>query len=92
LKLSLFGAVPTVLLLLISIGFWCWLPPLRKHYPRLWLLPLFVSGIALISWGSWRFRQAGDAGLIAFCAIGFFYLVDRRRPPRFATNEEDTSK
>ncbi|MDB5577992.1 MAG: hypothetical protein JWR80_3168 [Bradyrhizobium sp.] len=76
---TIFGAIPTIILLCASIACWLMIPQLRWRYPRLWLLPLFVSGVALISWGSWRFRQAGDAGLLAFCVIGIFLLLDRRR-------------
>ena len=76
---TLFGAVPTMLLLIGSMFLWFKMPILRWQYPRLWLLPIFVSGIALISWGSWRFRQVGDVGLIAMCVIGTFILVDRRQ-------------
>jgi len=76
---TMFGAIPTIILLCASIAFWLMVPQMRWRYPRLWLLPMFVSGVALISWGSWRFRQAGDAGLLAFCVIGLFMLLDRRR-------------
>ena len=76
---TIFGAVPTIILLCASIACWLMIPQMRVRYPRLWLLPLFVSGVALISWGSWRFRQAGDAGLLAFCVIGVFMLLESRR-------------
>ena len=75
---TIFGAVPTILLLLCgAIALWRMSPAQRWQYPRLWLLPLFVSGVSLISWGSWRFRQAGDAGLIALSVIGVGLLVGR---------------
>ncbi len=56
---------------------------LRRPVPwlalaRLWTVPLFVTGIALISWGSWRFRQPADAALIALCIIAA--SVAPRRP------------
>lgn len=35
---------------------------------RYWLMPLFVIGIAIISWGSWRFRHPADAAMIAIVA------------------------
>ena len=76
--LTLFGALPTIILLSGSILLWAGSPTFRRRYPRLWLLPLFVSGVALISWGSWRFRQVGDVGLIGLFAIGVFLLADRR--------------
>jgi hypothetical protein len=46
-------------------------PQLRLGLARLWTLPLFTSGVALISWGSWRFRQPADAALLAFCVIAW---------------------
>ena len=78
----IFGALPTIFLLCASIAFWVAIPGVRKRYPRLWLLPLFVSGVALISWGSWRFRQVGDVGLLALCAISLVYLKDTWRIER----------
>ena len=42
----------------------CCLPALAP----MWTLPLFVSLAAVISWGSWRFRQPGDLGLILLAA------------------------
>ena len=33
-----------------------------------WSLPLFVCLVAFISWGSWRFRQPADLGLIVLAA------------------------
>lgn len=64
-----FGNLPTIALLAVAI-----LLAFRRRraaapLARLWILPVFVSAVALISWGSWRFRQPGDAGLIAFVAI-----------------------
>jgi hypothetical protein len=82
---TIFGAIPTIALLCLAIAFWLGIPQMRVRYPRLWLLPLFVTGVALISWGSWRFRQAGDVGLIAFCVIGVFFLLDSRRRGRTGT-------
>ena len=76
---TLFGAIPTIILLCGSIGLLVTSPTLRRRYPRLWLLPLFVSAVALISWGSWRFRQVGDVGLIALWVIGVFQIADRWR-------------
>ena len=54
---------PTIALSILSI-----LSLVRfRHYlrklSRFWFLPLFVSSVALISWGSWRFREPGDLGL-----------------------------
>ena len=81
---TLFGAIPTIILLCATIICWFTSPVLRSRYPRLWLLPLFVSGVALISWGSWRFRQVGDVGMLAFCVIAIF--------PRFLDAPNDFAK
>jgi hypothetical protein len=44
-----------------------------------WSLPLFVSAVSLISWGSWRFRMAGDLGLIVLAALLPALWAERRR-------------
>jgi len=68
-KQTLFGNLPTVILLGLSsislIRFRCYL----RHLSRFWILPVFVSVVALISWGSWRFRQPGDLGLLMFGSL-----------------------
>jgi hypothetical protein len=74
----LFGNVP----LLILVGLSCYLfirvPESRLRFFRLWILAFYVTGIGLISWGSWRFRQSGDIGLIAYCAAsGWTYYLGR---------------
>jgi Dolichyl-phosphate-mannose-protein mannosyltransferase len=65
---TLLGNIPTIgLLILSSIS----LIRLRRYFRELslfWTLPLFVTIAALISWGSWRFRQPGDLGLIVLAA------------------------
>jgi hypothetical protein len=65
----LLGNLPTIALLLIGIVAFLRLPKSRTSLARFWMLPLFVSAVALISWGSWRFRQPGDVGLLSFCVI-----------------------
>jgi hypothetical protein len=42
---------------------------------------VFVSAVAAISWGSWRFRQPGDVGLIAFCVVCLLVRQATRRAP-----------
>lgn len=66
---AIFGNIPTVVMLLAGLVFFTLCRGERRRLARLWVLPLFVSAVALISWGSWRFRQPGDAGLLAFCVI-----------------------
>lgn len=60
----LFGNIPILVLLFLSIlALWKW----RKNYRelcRLWVLPIFVSAVALLAVGSWRYRLPGDLALI----------------------------
>lgn len=69
LKQFLFGNLPTLALLILDIAGFVLLSNVRIALVRLWVLPLFVSGIGLISWGSWRFRQPADAGLVAMGVV-----------------------
>jgi hypothetical protein len=65
---TLMGNVPTLLLLALGAAS---IVTFRRHLVPLsifWTLPPFVSLVALISWGSWRFRQPGDVGLIVLAA------------------------
>ena len=71
---TFFGNVPTIALSILSI-----LSLVRfRHYlrklSRFWFLPLFVSSVALISWGSWRFREPGDLGLIVLSVLFLWSL------------------
>jgi hypothetical protein len=68
---TIFGNVPTVICLALSA---LTLIRFRRHWrelSRFWLLPIFVSCVALVSWGSWRFRQPGDIGLLVLAGIFF---------------------
>jgi len=67
----LFGNLAVIALLAIALAALWRRPGLWIVAPRLWLVPLFVTGVALISWGSWRFRQPADAALLALAAIGW---------------------
>jgi len=65
----IFGNVPTIVLFIASI---LSLVKFRVHWrqlSRFWVLPIFVSVVALISWGSWRFRQPGDLGIIMLSVL-----------------------
>ena len=66
---ALLGNLPILLLTLLFVSALVNNPEIRRRCARLYLLPFFVSGIALISWGSWRFRLPADAGMIAIVAI-----------------------
>lgn len=69
----LFGNLPTVLVMVLSLMFLLTSRAARVKLPRLWMLAVFVSGVALISWGSWRFRQPADAGLLSFVACNLLW-------------------
>jgi len=71
-----FGNLPILGLLALTMFLLARDPATRARYARLWMVALFVSGVALISWGSWRFRQPADAALLGFCAAA---LWTRRR-------------
>ena len=57
------GALCLGIAAVVQFGRW------YRHLARFWLLPIYVSGIAMISWGSWRYREPGDLGLLVLCAM-----------------------
>jgi hypothetical protein len=65
---TLLGNVPTVGLLILSFVGLVRLRAYLRELAIFWTLPIFVTVAALISWGSWRFRQPGDLGLIVLAA------------------------
>ena len=77
-----FGNIPVIFLQLFCLAAIVRSPLIRRQCARFYLLPLFVTGVALISWGSWRFRQPADAGLIAIAAIAATQIYARRSPGR----------
>jgi hypothetical protein len=78
---TLFGSLPTLALLAFAIFNLVTMPIARTALARFWILPIFVTAVAAISWGSWRFRQPGDAGLLAFCIICLLIRRAARRGP-----------
>jgi 4-amino-4-deoxy-L-arabinose transferase-like glycosyltransferase len=66
---AIFGNVPTLILALLFIIALIRNSSVRRWGSRLYVLPIFVTGIAVISWGSWRFRLPADAGMIGIVAI-----------------------
>jgi hypothetical protein len=66
---TLFGNFPVILVLCLSLAALLRFRPYLRHLSRFWLLPIFVSGVALLSWGSWRFRQPGDLGLLTLSSL-----------------------
>ena len=84
----LMGSLPILALLGLALFLLLRSPRHWLGLARLWTVPLFTSGIALISWGSWRFRQPADAALLAFCIIAVGVPARARQaassPPRAA--------
>ena len=72
-----FAIVETVHLLGLALLLFLRSPAHWLGLARLWTVPLFTSGVALISWGSWRFRQPADAALLAFCVIAVAMMPRR---------------
>jgi hypothetical protein len=72
------GNIPALSLLLLGLAA---LRLYRRHLRQLlilWTPALFVTLLALVSWGSWRFRQPGDVGLIVLVAsLPFAAQVNR---------------
>jgi len=66
---TLFGNVPVLMLIGLSlvtvVRFRQYLPELSS----LWTLPIFSTGVAVLTSGSWRFRMPGDLGLIGLAVL-----------------------
>jgi hypothetical protein len=77
-KQFLVGNIPIVLLLAWTVYCITQTPALAVRLVRFLVLPIFVSSVALISWGSWRFRLPGDFGLIAFSVLSTSKLLEGR--------------
>jgi Dolichyl-phosphate-mannose-protein mannosyltransferase len=66
---TFFGNIPTIILLLLGALSMLKFKGRLRGLVRFWSLPIFVSAVAMISWGSWRFRQPGDVGLIVMASL-----------------------
>jgi hypothetical protein len=71
------GNIPILILFFLSIlAMWKW----RKYYRelcRLWILPVFISFVALLAVGSWRYRLTSDLALIILSTMylySFFFF------------------
>jgi hypothetical protein len=76
---TLMGNIPTLGILLLSLVA---LARFRRYWRQLvilWTLPLFTTVIALISWGSWRFRQPADVGLLTLGALLAWSVVEPQK-------------
>lgn len=72
------GNLPTLLLIVFSIvALWEERTRLNRLV-RLWILPLFLTGVALLICGCWRYRVAADAGLLVLAAITIYHLIYHR--------------
>jgi hypothetical protein len=76
---SIFGNVPTIVFIMLSIMSLVRFRTHIRQLSRLWLLPIFASFVALVSWGSWRFRQPGDLGLIMLGALFLWSTLEDYR-------------
>lgn len=74
-KQTILGSIPTLAALVLSIAALIRFRQYTRQLARFWLLPIFVSGVALVSWGSWRFRQPGDLGLLVLSALFVLSLL-----------------
>jgi 4-amino-4-deoxy-L-arabinose transferase-like glycosyltransferase len=68
-KETLLGDVPVLIFLALALVAVVGRRTHAIELSRFIVLPFLVSLVALISWGSWRFRQPGDIGLLVLGAI-----------------------
>jgi hypothetical protein len=87
-KQTIFGSIPTIISLALSTAGIIRFRHYIRQLSRFWVLPIFVSGVALISWGSWRFRQPGDLGILLFSTI--FLLSLRIKPSKILQFKKNT--
>lgn len=76
---TLFGNVPLLGLLALAIA---GLSSHRAEWRGLavfWTLPIFCSGVALASWGSWRFRMPADVAIFVLAALSGQRMIARLR-------------
>lgn len=76
-KQTLFGNLPPVIFISLSVASLIRFRGYLRYLSRFWCLPLFVSLVALISWGSWRFRQSGDLGILMLSGLFLWSLFVR---------------
>lgn len=75
---TLAGNTPILIVLAGGLGAMVRFRNRWRQLVLFWSLPIFVSVVAMISWGSWRFRQPGDVGLLALCSmLAVSYLFPR---------------
>lgn len=71
----IFGNIPIIICFILALcALWIW----RKEYrttSRLWAPLIFVSLVALISCGSWRYRAPTDGVMIALAVMFAYYKI-----------------
>jgi hypothetical protein len=65
---TILGNIPAISLLVIALAAVGVYRRYLIELALLWTPAVFVTLLALVSWGSWRFRQPGDLGLIILAA------------------------
>lgn len=78
---QLFGNLPIIILQVMFVWAILTCKRIRREGARFYLLPLFAIMVATISWGSWRFRQPADVGMLIVVAVA---VADRGRTLRRA--------
>lgn len=73
-KQTLAGNLPTVVAVLLSLLAIVRCRHQWRQLARFWMLPVFVSLVAMVSWGSWRFRQPGDLGILLLSGVCLWSL------------------
>lgn len=73
----LFGNIPVIVLQCLFVWAVASSRQVRAMAARFYMLPLFVIGVAAISWGSWRFRQPADAGMLLVSAMAIVAQLRR---------------
>jgi 4-amino-4-deoxy-L-arabinose transferase-like glycosyltransferase len=68
-KQTILGNIPVVGALGLTIVSLLRFRNRLRQLSRFWSLPLFSCVVALVSWGSWRFREPGDFGLIMLSGL-----------------------
>jgi hypothetical protein len=78
LQQTIFGNIPTILVIVLGASALVRFKEARRRLVMLWSLPLFTSGVALVSWGSWRFRQPADVGLLLLAVFFVWSSASRK--------------
>jgi 4-amino-4-deoxy-L-arabinose transferase-like glycosyltransferase len=73
-----FVNIPTLIILSLGlIAIWKWRYQYRELC-RFWAIPIFLSCVALVSLGSWRYRLPADVALIILSSMLIISLNDKK--------------